>query len=141
MRRGGKFRRRSRVVQAIPTASMADIAFLLLIFFMATTMFKVEDGLPIEMPKAKAAIQIPRERVLHIWIDRAGLISVNDQLLRAEQVERVVREKLVANPSLIVAFNTDQRTPFEIVNSVMDRLKSANATRVSFTVDLEERGG
>ena len=42
------------MVQAIPTASMADIAFLLLIFFMSTTMFKVEDGLPIEMPKAEA---------------------------------------------------------------------------------------
>ncbi|MGH2570598.1 MAG: ExbD/TolR family protein [bacterium] len=135
------FRRRSRVVQAIPTASMADIAFLLLVFFMSTTMFKVEDGLPIEMPKAEAAIQIPRERVLHIWIDREGLISVNDKLLRAEQVERVIREKLSANPNLIVAFNTDRRTPFEIVESIMDGLKSANATRVSFTVDFEERGG
>jgi biopolymer transport protein ExbD len=129
------------VVQAIPTASMADIAFLLLIFFMSTTMFKVEDGLPVEMPKAEAAIQIPRERVLHVWIDRAGRISINDKLLRAEQVERVVREKLAANPNLIVAFNTDRRTPFEVVDSVMDQLKRVNATRVSFTADIEERGG
>jgi biopolymer transport protein ExbD len=137
--RSGRFRRRSRVVQEIPTASMADLAFLLIIFFMSTTIFKLEEGLPVEMPKAAAAIQIPRERVLHVWIDRAGAISINDKLLRPEQVERIVREKLSANPNLIVAFNTDRRTPFEIVDAVMAALKGANATRVSFTADLEVR--
>ena len=43
--KGGKFHRKANVGQSIPTSSMADIAFLLLVFFMVTTIFKLEDGL------------------------------------------------------------------------------------------------
>jgi biopolymer transport protein ExbD len=106
---------------------------------MVTTIFKLEDGLEIEMPKAAAAVLVPRERVAHIWIDRVGNISINDKLVHVEQVEPIIYAKLVANPALIVAFNTDQRTHFEIVDDVMEQLKSANATRVSFTTEFESR--
>jgi biopolymer transport protein ExbD len=137
--KGGKFHRKAQVGQSIPTASMADIAFLLLVFFMVTTIFKLEDGLPIEMPKAEAGVKVPRERVSHIWIDRSGNISVNDKLLAVEQIENVIYTKLVANPALIVAFNVDKRSKFEIVDKVMEELKAANATRVSFTADPERK--
>ena len=140
MAKGSKFQRKSNVGQRIPTSSMADIAFLLLVFFMVTTIFKLEDGLPVEMPKAEAGIQIPRERVSHIWIDRLGNISINDKLMHPEQIEGVIYKKLVENPNLIVAFNTDKQTPFDIVDEVMEELKQANATRVSFTADFERRG-
>jgi len=140
MATGSKFQRKSNVGQRIPTSSMADIAFLLLVFFMVTTIFKLEDGLPVEMPKAEAGIQIPRERVSHIWIDRLGNISINDKLMHPEQIEGVIYKKLVENPNLIVAFNTDKQTPFDIVDEVMEELKQANATRVSFTADFERRG-
>ena len=138
MARGGKFHRSSDVGQSIPTASMADIAFLLLVFFMVTTIFKLEDGLPVEMPKAEAGVKVPRERVAHIWIDRFDRISINDNLLDTTQIENVIYGKLLENPALIVAFNVDTRTQFEIVKSVMDALKQANATRVSFTADPEK---
>jgi biopolymer transport protein ExbD len=139
MPKGGKFQRKADVGQNIPTSSMADIAFLLLVFFMVTTIFKLEDGLEVEMPKAAAAVMVPRERVAHIWIDRVGNISINDKLVHVEQVEPIIYAKLVANPALIVAFNTDTRTQFEIVDDVMEQLKSANATRVSFTTEFESR--
>jgi len=139
MTRGGKFHKKSEVSQNIPTSSMADLAFLLLIFFMVTTIFKLEDGLPVEMPKASAAVLVPRERVAHIWIDRAGNISINDKLVHVEQIEPIIYAKLVANPALIVAFNTDKQAEFEVVDDVMDQLKLANATRVSFTAEFEKR--
>jgi biopolymer transport protein ExbD len=138
MARGGKFHRKANLGETIPTSSMADIAFLLLVFFMVTTIFKLEDGLPIEMPKAEAGQKVPRERVAHIWIDRAGNISINDNLVAVEQVETIVYAKLVANPALVVAFNVDKQTPFRPVEQVMDQLKNANATRVSFTADFEK---
>lgn len=116
---------------------MADIAFLLLIFFMVTTIFKLEDGLPVEMPKAEAGVSVPRERVAHIWIDRFDRISINDNLMQVEQIEPVVYGKLIENPALIIAFNVDKQTNFDIVDAVMEQLKNANATRVSFTADPE----
>ena len=135
--KGGKFKRNSNVGQSVPTSSMADIAFLLLIFFMVTTIFKLEDGLPVEMPKAEAGVSVPREKVAHIWIDRFDRISINDNLMAVEQIEPVIYGKLVENPALIVAFNVDKQTNFDIVDAVMEQLKNANATRVSFTADPE----
>jgi len=137
--KGGKFHRKANVGQTIPTSSMADIAFLLLVFFMVTTIFKLEDGLPVEMPKAEAGVKVPRERVSHIWIDRAGNISVNDKLLAVNQLEGVVYAKLLENPAVIMAFNVDKQSQFEIVGEVMEELKAANATRVSFTADPEHK--
>lgn len=137
--KGGKFHRKAKVGQSIPTSSMADIAFLLLVFFMVTTIFKLEDGLPVQLPKAEAGVKIPRERVAHIWIDRSGDISINDKLLAVPQVQSVIYSKLVANPALIVAFNVDKGSRFEIVGKVMDQLKKANATRVSFTAEPEHK--
>jgi biopolymer transport protein ExbD len=139
MPKGGKFQRKADVGQNIPTSSMADIAFLLLVFFMVTTIFKLEDGLPVTMPKAEAGVKVPRERVSHIWIDKAGNISINDKLMEVEAVEPVIYAKLIDNPALIIAFNVDKNTQFDIVNNVMEELKSANATRVSFTADPEKR--
>jgi biopolymer transport protein ExbD len=119
---------------------MGDIVFLLLVFFMVTTIFKLEDGLPVRMPKAEAAVRVPRERVAHIWIDRSSNISINDRLIAVSQVEPIIYGKMVANPSLIVAFNTDKQVPFRIVDDVMEELKKANATRVSFTAEFEKSG-
>jgi biopolymer transport protein ExbD len=120
---------------------MADIAFLLLVFFMVTTIFKLEDGLPVEMPKAEAGIKVPRELVQHIWIDKANHISINDKLVPVESIEPSIYAKLVGNPALVIAFNVDKNTSFKIVDEVMEQLKSANATRASFTADFEKKGG
>lgn len=114
---------------------MADIAFLLLIFFMVTTIFKMEDGLPVTLPRAETAQKQKREKIMHIWIDTAGRISINDKLLRVNQVEDVLVSMLSERPDLIVAFNADDRAPYGVVSDVMEELKDANAIRVSFTSD------
>ena len=89
------------------------------------------------LPKAIASVEIPRDRVSHIWIDRIGQISINDKLIHVEQVQPIIYAKLVSNPSLIVSFKTDKQAEFDIVNDVMDQLKGANATRVAFTTLFE----
>lgn len=120
---------------------MADIAFLLLIFFMVTTIFKLEDGLTVTLPRAETAAKQKRERILRVWIDATGNISIQDKLVRTEQVADIMKNALIENPLLIVAFNADHRTPSGIVHDVMEQLKDANAVRVSFTSDPERAGG
>jgi len=124
----------------IPTSSMGDIVFLLLIFFMVTTIFKLEEGLPISLPRSAAGDKIPREKITHIWIDSAGQISIDDMLIDVVDIEPLVAAKLRENPALIVSFNTDAMTPYQVVDDSMERLKLANALRVSFTTSLEEEG-
>lgn len=136
-----KFQRESKIENRVPTSSMADIAFLLLIFFMVTTIFKLEDGLTVTLPRAETAAKQKRERILRVWIDATGNISIQDKLVRTEQVADIMKNALIENPLLIVAFNADHRTPSGIVHDVMEQLKDANAVRVSFTSDPERAGG
>jgi biopolymer transport protein ExbD len=61
--------RKSKVSDEIPTASMADIAFLLLIFFLTTTVFEEEKGLPIVLPEAAAMEQaVSQKNIIHFLV-------------------------------------------------------------------------
>jgi len=134
-----ELRRKAGSGAKIPTSSMADIAFLLIVFFMVTTIFKMEQGLAITLPRSTAGEKIPKENVAHIWIDRTGTISVDDLVVSAPDIEYLVSAKLRENRGLIVSFNTDENAPYRVVNEAMERLKLANALRVTFTtVPVEE---
>jgi len=130
-----QFAKNQKVENNVPTSSMADIAFLLLIFFMVTTIFKMEDGLPVALPRAETAQKQKREKVMHIWIDGGGNIAINDKLVSVIQIEDIIVTMLSERPDLIVAFNADDRAPYGVVSDVMEELKEANAIRVSFTSD------
>ncbi len=135
----GRFKRRSGTGAVVPTSSMADIAFLLLVFFMVTTIFRLEDGLPVELPKAAATEQFPLEKLAHIWVNQRGDISINDKLVEIRQIQPLILKKLQLNPALIVAFNSDKRVAYKKIADIMDELKLVNATKVSFTADYERR--
>ena len=132
-----RFERQQKIQNKVPTSSMADIAFLLLIFFMTTTIFKMEDGLPVTLPRAETAQKQQREMIMRIWINRDGVISINDKLVAVDNVESIIITMLQEKPNLIVAFNADDRCPYNVVSDVMEELKKANAVRVSFTSDPE----
>lgn len=134
-----KFEREQKVENDVPTSSMADIAFLLLIFFMVTTIFKMEDGLNVTLPRAETVAEQKRELIMRVWIDAAGQIAIQDKIVTVGQVQDIIKIQLEENIRLIVAFNADHRTPNGIVSDVMEELKEANAVRVSFTSDPESR--
>lgn len=101
---------------------MADIAFLLIVFFMVTTIFKLEEGLPISLPRTQAGEKIPREKIAHIWVDDLGTISIDDLVVGMTDIEPMVLAKLRENPALIIAFNTDEKTPYGIMDEAMEQL-------------------
>jgi biopolymer transport protein ExbD len=125
----------------IPTASMADISFLLFIFFVSTTIFRMETGLPITLPRAETAVSQKRETVVRIWVDRTGQISIQDKLVGISEVRGIMTKILEENPALIVAFNADIRTPSRDISAVIEELKKANAVRVSFTAAKQSDSG
>lgn len=139
--RGGKFRRKSGASSAISTASTGDIAFLLLIFFMVTTIFRKETGLVVELPRAEAAEKVKQEMVANVFINRRGQISIDDMLIPKESVSNLIALKLQSNPAVIVAFKADNATPYKVVSDVMEELKDVNALRVSFNAKLDTSPG
>jgi biopolymer transport protein ExbD len=138
---GGKFKRKNPKGSSIPTASTGDIAFLLLIFFMVTTIFRKETGLPVELPRAEAAEKVKQELVSNIFINRKGLISVDDRLIDVGSISAVMAQKLQSNPLLVVAFKADNETPYKVVSDTMEELKEVNALRVSFNAKPESNPG
>ena len=126
---------------AIPTSSMGDIAFLLLIFFMVTTIFREESGLPVELPRAESGEEARRELISNIYINRQELISIDDRIVKVTDVSSIMLAKLDENPQMIVAFKTDNFVPYGVVSDVMEQLKEVNALRVFFNNDIESRPG
>ncbi|MCK4548699.1 MAG: biopolymer transporter ExbD [Candidatus Krumholzibacteria bacterium] len=133
-----KITKKQGVQNTIPTGSMADIIFLLLIFFMVTTIFKMEEGLPISLPRAETGSELEREKLMNIWADRFSRVSINDKLVQVELIDAVISKRFEENRSLIVAFNIDRRTKYELVSRIMDQLKEANAVNVTFVSVGEE---
>lgn len=124
----------------IPTSSMGDIAFLLLVFFMVTVVFTDEAGLVVKLPRAEAGEEGIRDLISNIYINKQGLISIDDVIVPATSVAPIMSRKVSENPFLIVAFKTDKETPYRVVDEVMEGLKEANAVKVFFNTDMELPG-
>ena len=127
-----KILRKTKVGSEIPNASMSDIAFLLLIFFMVSTTFVKEKGLKVNLPRAQTVQKINRRNATTIYISRSGLISIDDFATQVDQIQFVMQKKLVENPAMITSFRTDKDAEYGIMVDVMNELKRANALRISF---------
>ncbi len=136
-------KKKLRVSSEIPTASMADIAFLLMIFFLVTTTFPKDRGLAIVLPEQGVEAQVSQRNILHLVIQPNGIIEVRRgesqqvQQLRPEEVEAVWRQEVTGNPNIIAAVKTHPDAPYRYMIDVLDALHSANAERISLQI-LEE---
>jgi len=121
----------------IPTASMADIAFLLIIFFMTTTNFAREKGLKFVLPEKKdqpQEVKIKSENLLKISINDKGEMFLNDEEARWENLEREVKLRLEKNPNLIILIRTHRDAPYEYMIRAFDAVKAAGGKKVSLGI-------
>jgi len=129
--------RKQRVSDEIPTASLADIAFLLLIFFLTTTVFNEEKGLPIVLPEEQKEQEVASKNLLFLMVQPDGRVRIKrgeseqEQVVPSDQVEGIVRQELGANPNLITAIQTDPGAAYRHMVSVLDEVKLAGAERIS----------
>lgn len=135
------FTRKSGSGSEIPTSSMADIAFLLLVFFMVTTVFRKERNVRIEWTTAEATEKIDEKRknIVHIWIDRGGVVWINDLQIPFEDISEVIRPLYAENRELVVALRGDADVPYSQINLITEELQQAGAVRVTFATRLEQR--
>jgi biopolymer transport protein ExbD len=116
----------------IPTASMADIAFLLIIFFMTTTIFARDKGLKLVLPEKGAEVKVVTKNILKISINDLGNIFLGDEPITIGELRARVVERLEENPKLIILIKTHKNAPYERMIDVFDEIKSIpEAKRVS----------
>lgn len=134
-----KFKKKQKASAQIPTASMPDIVFMLLLFFMVSTVMKEYTGLPVNLPTAHKIEKLPGKRnVLHIWIDKDGRISIDDKLVELGAVKNIVYNKLVENPRIIVSMKIDKDSDMGAVMDVQQELRKANALRINYSAKYGE---
>ncbi len=133
-------RKRNRPSGAIPTSSMADIAFLLLVFFLVTTVFDEERGLPIVLPEQGEEQEVSQKNVLHLTVLEDGTVEVKRgesptvQRVTARDIAGIWRLGFQQNQNLIAAVKTAPDAPYRNMVAVLDQLQSAGAQRISLQI-------
>jgi biopolymer transport protein ExbD len=132
-------KKRNRVDPEIPSSSLADIAFLLLVFFLVVTTIDTDTGIGMVLPPPPEDNNPPppiRERnLLKILVNSQGLILINEQPAAVDEVKgRVMEfvdnngkdENLSISPlAAIVSIKTDRQTPYRTYISMMDEVRGA----------------
>lgn len=129
--------RRHREQGEIPTASTADIAFLLILFFMVTTVFRATKlNLRITIPEARSTERIlMRRNVSYIWVDVERRIYLDDNVIAAEMIAGKMAQKVWENPELITVMKVDKTASYGVVDEILDQLKEAKAFRITFATE------
>ena len=133
-----KFKRKSNIESKISTSSMPDIIFMLLIFFMVTTVLREYSGLPISLPKAERIEKLESKRhTAHIWVSKDGLISIEDKLFKSDAVRHVMYEKRASDPQLTVSLKADLSARMEVISSIHNELRKADALRLNYSTKVK----
>ncbi len=135
-----RWRRPARIRAAIPTASMADIAFLMLIFFLTSTIFRLETGLEIDLPPAETGLRLPREGTVSVWMDREGRVAIDDALVPLESVASILEGKSRSAGGVVVSLKIDRETQLRTVQGLFDQLRAARIRNIALGSRAEGAG-
>ena len=122
----------------VQTSSMADIAFLLLIFFLVTTTMDMDKGIPMILPERGGEAKINPKNIAKILVNATGDILFDGGLVTNAELMELIEAKLKergidseGKPKLIVSIKTDRETEYERYITVLDIVKEAGATKIS----------
>ncbi len=140
-------KRKKKEGATIPLAGMADIAFLLLIFFLLVTTIDVDTGIGLVLPPPvdeAEEIEVKEENLANILVNAAGEVLLDGEIIGVPQISSTIADKIRGNPELIVSVKTDRRTPYNVYIDTIDQLKMAynelreEYARQSFGVRLQD---
>ena len=129
-----KLNRKTQSSSEISTSSLPDIIFMLLIFFMVTTVMREFEGLEIVLPRAETIEKLESKRhTVYIWATKEGLISVNDKIININDLSNVMFLKLSRDPKLTVSLRSDEDSRMELISEIHSQLRKAQALKLSYS--------
>jgi biopolymer transport protein ExbD len=118
----------------IPTSSMADIAFLLLLFFLVATTIDVDTGIGLVLPeyvKDVSTVEVPKNRMAAVLINANGDVLMDGNPISIYQIKDNLKPRIVSkidlpsNKKLIVSVKTDRQTKYNTYIQALDQIKEA----------------
>jgi len=129
-------KRRTRTSVQVPLTSLIDIVFLLLIYFLLTTNFMVEEGIKIKLPQAKAAApQV--EEVITVYVDRQGRAFLGTREVSMAALFEGLKEMIGSKEDKMVVVRADRAVILNKAVKVMDVVKAAGAGRLCLATEKE----
>ena len=136
-----KIQRKTHTSREISTSSMPDIIFMLLIFFMVTTVMREYEGLDVIMPRAKMIEKLESKRhTTYIWATKDGLISVDDRIINMNALSSIMYTKVVKNPKITVSLKSDEKATMKLITDIHTQLRTANALKLSYSALTKKPG-
>ncbi len=131
-----EFKKKTNIKLSIPTASMPDIIFMLLIFFMVATVIRQYSGLKVELPDA-AKIQklaVSKRHISTIWVDKNSNVVMDDiPVKNIKDLRNLAYKKLTDDRQLIISIKADKYSKMSTINKIHQELRKASALRVNYS--------
>ena len=132
-----KIKKRKLSEAEIPSSSMADIAFLMLLFFMVSTVIDVDTGIGLTLPEyippteTRDVVPISKDRLAALLINENGDVLLNNEIIAIPQISKTLKPRieqkidLPANKKLVVSVKTDRKTNYNLYIQALDQVKEA----------------
>ena len=136
-----RIERKTHTNREISTSSMPDIIFMLLIFFMVTTVMREYEGLDVTMPRAKMIEKLESKRhTTYVWATKDGLVSVDDRIIHINDLAGLMYNKVVKDPKVTVSLKSDEKTTMKLITDIHTQLRAANALKLSYSALTKKPG-
>ena len=134
-----KLNRKNKQSNEISTSSLPDIIFMLLIFFMVTTVMREFEGLDVILPRAKTIEKLESKRhTSYIWATKDGLVSVDDKIVQMNSLGELMYQKITNDPKLTVSLKSDQNSLMKTISDIHSELRKAQALKLNYSALTEK---
>src|SRR3972149_8513370 len=132
-------KKRAKVKLEIPTTSMPDIVFMLLMFFMVvTTLREVDLLVEFKLPEAKAIEKIENKRLVsYIWVGKDKRIQINDSIVKMNEVQSIMYAKRQTLPNVIVSLRIDKGSDMGMVTDIQQELRKSYCLRINYSATVK----
>ena len=122
---------RRRPLQEINSSSMADIAFLLLVFFLVTTTISMDKGISLILPAEGNELEVNKKNIVEILVNQSGKVLMGNTPVLIKNIQSKAQKLMDSNPKLIFSVQTTNETKYKSYIKVLDQLKLAGASKIS----------
>ncbi len=113
----------------LPLTSMADIAFILLIFFILTSTIDMDRSIPVNLPETETSSG-GSYKFFHVWINSAGDIYLRGEKKSEDDLMELARYRSIDNPDVKGLIGAEKGISFSKVNRVMELLRDSGVYNI-----------
>ena len=131
-----KRKKKARYAVQAPLTSLIDIVFLLLVYFLLTTNFIVDEGIGVKLPQADASKPL-LEKEITVYVKEDGRAFLGDREMALNELFETIKKLIHGDPDRLVVIKADRDVVLDKAVRVMDVAKAAGAARLCLATEKD----